>query len=147
MSSDIPSCEPKYRAAGKVCRNGYDEEQVICLDSVISEEIAVHCCSGSLDDDTLECSRPTPPNTEKCLNGEKSSFAEAKAYCEGQEMRLCSVAELESEKCCSTGCGWNWEISWTSDSCGCQPDSPEGGGSEGEGDNGGGDGEPVSVLS
>ena len=136
--SDIPSCgEPKYRAAGKICLDDYDEEQVICLASEHSSNVAVHCCSGSMDGGNLECSR------DGCVK--RRTFAEAKAYCEDQDMRLCSLAEVESGACCNQGCGWNWDISWTSDSCGCQPDSPEDGGSEGEGDNG--DGEPVSVLS
>lgn len=139
--SDIPtSCdEPKYRAAGKICLEDYYEEQVICLASEHSSNVAVHCCSGSLEDDNLECSR------DGCVK--RRTFVEAKAYCEEQDMRLCSFAEIESGACCDKGCGWNWaKISWTSNSCGCEPDSPEDGGdggSEGEG----GDGEPVSLLS
>jgi len=97
----------QYRAADGCLSN--NEEQVdICL-SDNSSNVAVHCCRGSMEDNNLWCSR------DGCAK--RSTFAAAKNYCEDKGMRLCSVGELESGACCNKGCGWNNQISWTSDSC------------------------------
>lgn len=70
----------------------------VCLDD--TDVLAVNCCSGSLEG-TLSCSRPG------CLVGQKMTFAEAVTHCENASMRLCTVAELNSDACCSKGCGFD----------------------------------------
>lgn len=67
----------------------------VCVDD--TEVLAVNCCSGSLES-TLSCSRPG------CVEGQKMTFAEAVARCESASMRLCTVAELNSDACCFKGC-------------------------------------------
>ena len=101
--------EQMYRAADGCSNKGSEVQVDICLASEHSSNVAVHCCAGSMDESNLKCSR------DKCVT--RSSFAAAKNYCENRGMRLCSVAELESGACCDKGCGWNWQISWTSDRC------------------------------
>jgi len=68
----------------------------VCVDD--TEVLAVNCCSGSLEEGTLSCSRPG------CIVGQKMNFAEAVAQCESASMRLCTVAELNSDACCFKGC-------------------------------------------
>lgn len=58
---------------------------------------AVNCCSGSASEGTLQCSRPG------CFTGQKMNFMDAEALCESNSMRLCTVAELKSNACCSQG--------------------------------------------
>ena len=97
-----------YRAADGCLKDG-EVQTEMCLASEHSSDVAVNCCSGSMKENNLECSR-----YKKCVT--KSTFAAAEKHCEKQGMRLCSVAELESGACCGKGCGWDNEISWTSDS-------------------------------
>ena len=104
-----PVVEQKYRATDGGCLKSSEAQVDICLDSEHSSDVAVHCCKGSMEENDLKCSR------DKCVT--VSTFAAATDYCEDQGMRLCSVAELESGACCDKGCGWNWQISWTSDRC------------------------------
>ena len=101
--------EQMYRVADGCVNKGSQKQNDICLASEHSSDVAVHCCRGSKEEKNLKCSR------DKCVK--RSTFAAAEQYCEKQGMRLCSVAELESGACCDKGCGWNWQISWTSDSC------------------------------
>jgi len=44
----------------------------------------------------------------------EKTYAEAKAICEGKQLRLCSKDELESNVCCGTGCGFDNWLTWTS---------------------------------
>ena len=105
---EISSLAEQYRAADGCLLN--NEKQVdICLANEHSSNIAVHCCRGSIESNNLRCSRDGCPK--------KKTFAAAKRHCENKGMRLCSVEELESGACCHRGCGWNKQISWTSDSC------------------------------
>ena len=101
--------QQKYRAADGCLANN-EKQGDICLASEHSSSVAVHCCKGPTEKNNLSCSRSGCKTI--------SSFSEAKSYCENQGMRLCSVAELGSGACCNKGCGWNSQISWTSDSCG-----------------------------
>jgi len=100
--------EQKYHAADGCLANN-EKQADICLASEHSSNVAVHCCRGSMEKNNLRCSR------DGCKK--RSTFSAAKSYCENQGMRLCSVAELESGACCRKGCGWDSQISWTSDSC------------------------------
>ena len=104
----------QYSAADG-CLRSHETQVDICLASEHSSNVAVHCCNGSMQGNNLRCNRGD------CTK--KSTFAAAKDYCENQGMRLCSVPELESGACCDKGCGWNSQISWTSDSC-VTTDSP-----------------------
>lgn len=97
----------QYRAADG-CLSTNEKQADICL-SDNSSNIAVHCCKGSIGANNLFCSR------DGCAK--RSTFDAAKDYCEKKGMRLCSLPELESGACCNKGCGWNSQISWTSDSC------------------------------
>ena len=93
-----PSPEPtaavmtsKHSGADGCPARGTDHLEV-CMDD--TEVLSVNCCSGSLES-TLSCSRPG------CV---KMTFAEAVAHCESASMRLCTVAELNSDACCLKGC-------------------------------------------
>eukprot|EP00986_Skeletonema_menzelii_P001981 scaffold547_cov143-Skeletonema_menzelii.AAC.3 len=100
--------EQTYHAADG-CLSNNEKQTNVCLASEHSSNVAVHCCKGSMETNNLKCSR------DGCKT--RSTFAGAKNYCENKGMRLCSVAELETGVCCHKGCGWNKEISWTSDRC------------------------------
>ena len=103
-----PSNPSTYRAADGCLKTG-EKQTDICLASEHTSNVPVNCCSGSMENKNLQCSRG---------NGEtRSTFAEAKNVCEKKGMRLCSVAELETGKCCGKGFGYDWKISWTSDTC------------------------------
>jgi len=107
--------QQKYRAADGCLANN-EKQTNICLASEHSSNMAVHCCKGSMEQNNLKCSR------NGCKT--KSTFTAAENYCDNQGMRLCSVAELESGACCDKGCGWNKQISWTSDSCDSSSNPP-----------------------
>ena len=66
----------------------------------------VSCCNGSADEGNLVCTRPGCKN----LN-----FQSAKAHCESQGLRLCTVAELFAGACCGKGCNYDNELNWASD--------------------------------
>ena len=83
----------------------------ICLPDEPIMPRAVSCCSGSIADDSLTCERgPT------CYKA--ATYSDAVARCEGNSMRLCTVAELGSGVCCNQGCDYDFRINWTSDVCG-----------------------------
>ena len=65
----------------------------------------VRCCSGTGTCDS------DPGGT--CLP-QAATFTEAVAACESQQMRLCTRQELEDNKCCSTGCGYDGNLVWSS---------------------------------
>ena len=103
-----PSNPSTYHAADGCLKTG-EKQTDVCLASEHTSNVPVNCCSGSMENKNLQCSRG---------NGEtRSTFAEAKNVCEKKGMRLCSVAELETGKCCGKGFGYDWKISWTSDTC------------------------------
>ena len=68
--------------------------------SADSEEHAVNCCKTE-EDNSLTCLRPD------CVDDQKMTFLDAKAHCESNGMRLCTVAELNSNACCAQGCGFD----------------------------------------
>ncbi|KAL7435717.1 hypothetical protein ACHAXM_004802 [Skeletonema potamos] len=109
-AADEVTDEGGHLGADGCLREG--ETQVdICLPDVPLMPRAVSCCSGSMADDSLICTRgPT------CYNA--ASYSDAVARCGSNEMRLCTVAELESGVCCNQGCNFDFRVQWTSDVCG-----------------------------
>ena len=123
-TSSTSSKPSTYRAADGCLKHDRGEVQTdICLASEHSSDISVNCCSGSMEKNNLKCSR------KNCVK--RKTFAAAKNYCENLGMRLCSVAELESGACCSKGCGYDWHITWTSDTC--EAELNDGGTEDGDG--------------
>lgn len=104
-----------FHQAAKGCvRSGseqlFHEEQVeLCLPNEHTESLSVNCCSGSLLNSDLDCSR------EGCF--ETTFYADAEFLCSSQGKRLCTKAELESQACCRNGCNFDKRISWTLDVC------------------------------
>ena len=46
----------------------------------------------------------------------EKTFAMAQAECSAIEMRICTAEELERNKCCNTGCGFDDKLTWHTDS-------------------------------
>jgi len=69
------------------------------------ESHAVRCCSydGSM------CKTPTRYGCESSV-----SWHEAHMACHEMGMRMCSEAEIDSDKCCVTGCMFDIDKVWTS---------------------------------
>merc|ERR1712137_1006710 len=68
-----------------------------------SHEFAVSCCSM----DGKSCKSPS-----SCPDS--ASYDWADASCQGEGMRLCTKAELESGICCNGGCGFDNKQVWAS---------------------------------
>jgi hypothetical protein len=80
-----------------------------CVANEMSARVAVRCCSGSMAENTLSCV------STGCVI--TNSFVEASAHCDSLGSRLCSIAELETDVCCGTGCGFDAGLVWSSDEC------------------------------
>eukprot|EP00121_Abeoforma_whisleri_P000875 Awhi_evm1s776 len=80
----------------------YDEE----LDSLTASH-AVRCCSNNGNSCVSKISN-------QCYAS--NTFLEASQLCTSIGRRLCSIEELNSEICCSTGCNHDNKRVWTSDS-------------------------------
>ena len=65
---------------------------------------AVRCCSKN----GRTCVTP-----KSCM---ETTFAMAQAECSAIEMRICTAEELERNKCCNTGCGFDDKLTWHTDS-------------------------------
>ena len=61
---------------------------------------AVRCCSKN----GRTCVTP-----KSCM---ETTFAMAQAECSAIEMRICTAEELERNKCCNTGCGFDDKLTW-----------------------------------
>mmetsp|Transcript_12904 Transcript_12904/g.19193 ORF Transcript_12904/g.19193 Transcript_12904/m.19193 type:complete len:521 (+) Transcript_12904:20-1582(+) len=108
-SFSTPSDSEKViRVADGCIRTAHSEVQVdICLASEHTSPVSVNCCTGSIGGNDLVCDR------RGCFA--TTNFESAKSHCENKNMRLCSREELETEVCCSMGCGFDRNITWTSD--------------------------------
>jgi len=110
-SSPSPSDSAKliHRAADGCIRQVHNEIQVdLCLASEHTSPVSVNCCAGSIGGGDLECDR------RGCFA--TIHFESAKSHCEMKKMRLCTREELETNVCCSLGCGFDRNMTWTSDS-------------------------------
>ena len=65
---------------------------------------AVRCCSKN----GQTCITPKP-----CM---ETTFEIAQTKCSARGMRICTADELENNKCCSTGCGFDAKLTWHADS-------------------------------
>eukprot|EP00121_Abeoforma_whisleri_P008809 Awhi_evm1s8091 len=101
-----------YTADGCKRQQTYYDEQLENHDSLH----AVRCCS-------VDGSSCTSKIANQCYNGK--SYFEAYQLCEGIGLRLCSINELETNMCCSTGCNHDNRRVWTSDSQSTYTPSPE----------------------
>jgi secreted trypsin-like serine protease len=109
-SSPTPSDSSKliHRAADGCIRTAHNEVQVdLCLASEHTSPVSVNCCAGSIGGGDLMCDR------QGCFA--TANFESAKSHCETKNMRLCTRVELETDVCCSLGCGFDRNITWTSD--------------------------------
>ncbi len=115
IAQPTPSPTQVFHQAAKGCvRSGsgqlfHDAQVELCLPNEHTTSLSVNCCSGSLSNNNLECSR------DGCF--ETTFFADAKFLCSSQGKRLCTIAELDSQACCRNGCNFDKRISWTSDVC------------------------------
>lgn len=109
FSTPTPTPSTKlHRVADGCIRPEHNEVQVdTCLASEHTSPVSVNCCAGSIGGGDLECDRRTCFTT---LN-----FDSAKSHCETKNMRLCTREELETNVCCTLGCGFDRNITWTSD--------------------------------
>jgi len=108
FSSTPSDSEKVIRVADSCIRTVHSEIQVdICLASEHTSPVSVNCCTGSIGGNDLMCDR------RGCFA--TTNFEVAKSHCENKNMRLCSREELETEVCCSMGCGFDRNITWTSD--------------------------------
>ena len=106
--TDTPTPEGVIRVADGCIRSEKNEVQVdMCLATEHTSPVSVNCCSGSIGGGDLECDR------RGCFA--TADFESAKSHCEDKNMRLCSREELETEVCCMLGCGFDRNITWTSD--------------------------------
>jgi len=69
------------------------------------DNIGVQCCS-------LDGTNSSRPGCKQSLD-----WPSAKAYCEMNEMRLCTAAEVRSGIGAGTGCNFDAYLVWTSDEC------------------------------
>jgi len=70
----------------------------------------IQCCS--LDGST--CTRKHAGPHRTCLgNRQKVTWARAKEVCEAEGMRLCN-SQQEANRCCSSGCGYDGAMTWSS---------------------------------
>jgi hypothetical protein len=67
---------------------------------------AVRCCQHSKGE--LYCA------SSKVGCSSSKTYAEAAGICEAKGLRLCTKTELQSNVCCSTGCGFDSKLIWTS---------------------------------
>lgn len=88
------------KAQGALCT--YEEQCIGELD--YQQEIGVTCCNNA-----GVGSRP------QCVSGAK--FEEARSFCNGQGLRLCTEIEIKSGAGESTGCGFDTKLVWTSNLC------------------------------
>ena len=75
-------------------------------------DVRTRCCYGTY---TTFCSSEYNTGTSTCYP-DGQTWAEAKATCESENRRLCTVAELST--CCLSGCMGDVRTVWTSDVCG-----------------------------
>jgi hypothetical protein len=115
--SEAPS-EPEGHLGFDGClKDGEEEVAPICLPDAPIVPRAVNCCSGSMADDSLTCTRgPT------CYVA--ATYSDAVSRCEGMGLRLCTVSELKSGACCNEGCNFDFRVGWTSDACSNDDPSP-----------------------
>jgi len=90
------------------CQN--DENKVAKYWSIKSVRMGVACCYEDAASGTVKGDRPD-------CDADPSTFAEAEAVCAENDMRLCTLAELESGITEDTGCSYNGYYEWSSDSC------------------------------
>jgi hypothetical protein len=84
------------------CRRSQRNEQPQ-IRSSINGFASVRCCSNN--------GRRCESTSIGCL--QHQTMAQATAACSRRNMRLCSVAELDSGVCCGTGCGFDGHHVWT----------------------------------
>ena len=88
------------KATGAPCT--YEEQCIGIPDS--QQEVGVTCCN-----DAGVGSRP------QCVSG--VDFEQARSFCDGQGLRLCTETEIKSGSGESTGCESDTKLQWTSSSC------------------------------
>eukprot|EP00947_MAST-08B_sp_MAST-8B-sp1_P001737 g1737.t1 len=76
--------------------------------SPVEDKYSVRCCSKN-GKDKVPMSKYGSCSTRK-------TFKEARQICERNDLRLCTVPEIEACKTCGTGCGFDGHRIWTSSS-------------------------------
>jgi hypothetical protein len=114
-SCDVTEIFPGPQTAADGCPANGNAPATTCAEP--TEKFAFGCCAGTINVD-LACTRPG------CVEDEFLNFYQAKAHCEAEGLRLCTAAELGADACCSQGCGFDSELTWTAaaDSASCDAD-------------------------
>ena len=114
MYSDVESLEEtlKYYVLDGCKKNANDFSPNFDPGYFANEEITaqVRCCNI----DSSSC----PSQSRSCANEDPLSYLQAKAYCEGEGLRLCTKEEIEGKKCCGKGGQCDQYAIWTSTSGG-----------------------------
>merc|ERR1711998_158536 len=81
-----------------------------------TNKLAVRCCKGT--GDSLQC-KTRESNKLSCTANVDYGQAVAKCGQLGAEWTLCTVAQLETKKCCGTGCNFDQHYVWTKEAAKC----------------------------